>query len=185
MGELRKSQSHGRIGEAATYAKCWMHGIPAYHTGGLRNNFRGSDLIVETSDPRTKLWIQVKTGAPDKKEHVYFTQCAGDNDLRLDKFESDFLVLVNLDVKRAKQHSHDGSLGFEHMTFYVVPRGEANAIYRKAVQHWARLPKRDGGSRKLANMAVHVPAQQMELYRDAWKLVHEATSKDLAPAPTN
>jgi hypothetical protein len=64
MISIRKLQSHGKIGEAATYAKCWMHGIPPYHTGGLRSNFAGSDLIVDTADPRQKLWIQVKTGAP-------------------------------------------------------------------------------------------------------------------------
>jgi len=184
MGELRKSQSHGRIGEAATYAKCWMNGIPAYHTGGLRANFAGSDLIVETSDPRTKLWIQVKTGAPILKGHVYVTQCAGDGDLKLDKFESDFLVLVNLDTRKAQQHKHDGSLGFEHLSFYVVPRSEANRIYRKAVQHWANKPKRDGGRRKLGNMAVHIPAEDMEQYREAWQLVHAATAKSLQPAPT-
>ena len=34
MSPLRKSQSHGKIGEAAVYAKCWMNGIPAYFTGG-------------------------------------------------------------------------------------------------------------------------------------------------------
>jgi hypothetical protein len=41
-----------------------MHGIPAYNTGGLRANFAGSDLIIETGDQRKKLWLQVKTGAP-------------------------------------------------------------------------------------------------------------------------
>jgi len=57
MADLRKSHSHGKIGEAAVYAKCWMHGIPAYFTGGLRSNFAGSDLIVETTDARKKLWV--------------------------------------------------------------------------------------------------------------------------------
>jgi hypothetical protein len=33
--EIRKQQSHGRIGEAAVVAKCWMHGIPAYNTAGI------------------------------------------------------------------------------------------------------------------------------------------------------
>jgi len=75
MPDLSKSQSHGRIGEAAVYAKCWMHGIAAYFTGGLRNNFAGSDLIVETKDQRAKLWVQVKTGAPALKDHIYLTQC--------------------------------------------------------------------------------------------------------------
>ena len=81
VGDLRKSQSHGRIGEAAVYAKCWMHGIPAYFTDGLRNNFAGSDLIVETKDRRRKLLVQVKTGAPILKDHIYLTQCSGDEDL--------------------------------------------------------------------------------------------------------
>ena len=138
-----------------------MHGIPAYHTGVLRNNFAGSDLIVETRNPRVKLWIQVKTGAPILKAHVYLTQCAGDVDLEKDKFEADFVVFVNLDTQRAKKHAHDGTLGFDHMTFYVVPRTDANRIYRKSVNNWAVKPKRDGGIRKLGNMAVHVPSDQM------------------------
>ncbi len=58
MSNPRKSQSHGKIGEAAAFAKCWMHGIPAYFTGGLRSNFAGSDLIVETRNQRVKLWVQ-------------------------------------------------------------------------------------------------------------------------------
>lgn len=72
MSVLRKSESHGKIGEAAVFAKCWMHSIPAYFTGGLRINFAGSDLIVETAERRRKLWVQVKTGAPILKDHVHF-----------------------------------------------------------------------------------------------------------------
>jgi hypothetical protein len=168
MATLSKSQSHGRIGEAATYAKCWMHGIPAYYTGGLRANFAGSDLIVDTVDPRRKLWIQVKAGAPILKDHVYLTQCAGDTDLGGNKFSADFVVFVNLDVKFAKSHSHDGSLDFPALSFYVVPVAQANSIYREALQGWADKPKRDGDRRKLSNMAVHVRSEVMAEFRDAW-----------------
>ncbi len=173
MTDLRKSQSHGKIGEAAVYAKCWMHGIPAYFTGGLRNNFAGSDLIVETKDQRAKLWVQVKTGAPILKDHVYFTQCAGDGDLECEKFDADFVVFVNLDTRTALKHTHAGELGFDHLSFYVVPRKAANALYRSSLVYWHEKPKRDGGRRKLGNMAVHVPADRMEKYRDAWKLLKD------------
>ena len=60
--------------------------------GGLRSNFAGSDLIVETKGPRRKLWVQVKAGAPLLKEHVYLTQCAGDHDLEIQKFDADFVI---------------------------------------------------------------------------------------------
>jgi hypothetical protein len=167
----RKSQSHGKIGEAAVYAKCWMNGIPAYFTGGLRNNFAGSDLIVETQDQRTKLWVQVKTGAPILKGHVYLTQCAGEVDLEGEKFAADFVVFVNLDTRVALRHSHSGELSFEHLSFYVVPRHAANSLYHAALIHWHEKPKRDGGRRKLGNMAVHVPIDQMQKYREAWALL--------------
>jgi hypothetical protein len=72
---LRKTQSHGRIGEAAVTAKCSMHGIPAYNTGGLRANFAGSDLIIDTLDPKVKRLIQVKTGYAPTRSKVYLTQC--------------------------------------------------------------------------------------------------------------
>ena len=169
MAALSKSQSHGRIGEAATYAKCWMHGIPAYSTGGLRANFAGSDLVIETGDLRSTLWVQVKTGAPILKDHVYLTQCAGDADLLADKFASDFVVFVNLNLKLAKSHEHDGSLDFSALSFYVVPCARANVIYREALRGWADKPKRDGGRRKLSNMAVHAPADIMSEFKDAWK----------------
>ena len=175
MADLRKSESHGRIGEAATYAKCWMNGIRAYHTGGLRLNFAGSDLIVETKDPRQKLWIQVKAGAPTLKGHVYLTQCAGDKDLNnKKKFAADFVIFVNLDPKMAKSHLHDGSFNFEHLSFYIVPCDVANNIYRKALNRLANKPKRDGGRRKLGNMAIDVPAPKMDQYRDAWSLIRQA-----------
>lgn len=173
MSDLRKSQSHGKIGEASVYAKCWMHGIPAYFTGGLRNNFAGSDLIVETKDKRTKLWVQVKTGAPILKNHVYLTQCAGDADLNGDKFDADFVVFVNLDTRTALKHTHAGELAFAHLSFYVVPRKAANSLYRSALMYWYGKPKRDGARRKLGNMGVHAPMEQMEKYREAWKLLKE------------
>lgn len=175
---LRKTQSHGRIGEAAVSAKCWMNGIPAYNTGGLRSNFAGSDLIVETKDPRAKLWIQVKTGYPTKKGEVYLTQCAGESDLEGDKFVSDFVIFVNLDSRVASTHEHDGVLDFEHLSFYIVPRDAANRLYREAVNQGYRKPKRDGGQRKLANMAVQVSTDQMEKYLNAWALIRNATGNE-------
>jgi hypothetical protein len=168
MSEIRKSQSHGKIGEAAVYAKCWMYGIPAYFTGGLRANFAGSDLIVETSDPRTKLWVQVKTGAPTLKEHVYLTQCKGPEDLAQDKFDSDFVVFVNILQKVALSHKHSGELSFEHLSFFIVPREEANRLYGEWLRFWLAKPKRDGQERKLANMAIYVPSEHMEIFRDGW-----------------
>ena len=174
LAELTKSASHGRIGEAAVFAKCWMHGIPAYNTGGLRANFAGSDLIVETGNVRRKLWVQVKTGAPILKDHVYFTQCASDAELTTDKFQSDFVVFVNLDLKAAKSHTHDGGLDFNALSYYVVPSKDANRLYREALTAWAAKPKRDGGVRKLSNMAVHVPAPLMVGYKNAWGQLKEA-----------
>src|SRR5947208_2555920 len=79
---LRKTQSHGKIGEAAVTAKCWMNGIPAYNTGGLRANFAGSDLIVDTEDPKRKLLIQVKAGYSPRNDQIYLTQCKGEMELR-------------------------------------------------------------------------------------------------------
>lgn len=152
-----------------------MHGIPAYHTGGLRSNFAGSDLIVETPDPRLKLWVQVKTGAPTLRDHVYLTQCKGDEDLLCEKFDSDFVVFVNLDQKVALAHQHDGSLQFAHLSFYVMPREAANLIYRKWLGEWHVKPKRDGQQRKLTNMAIYVPVAEMQVYREAWHLLREAS----------
>ena len=167
MSILSKSQSHGHIGEAAVFAKCWMHGIHAYNTGGLRANFEGSDIIVETSDPRSKLWVQVKTGAPTERNCFYLTQSAGVKDLDGDKFSADFVVFVNLDPRASKSHAHDGSLDFNSLSFYVVPRDAANLLYREDLQRCAAKPKRDGGLRKLGNMAVHAASDNMAKYRDA------------------
>ncbi len=175
MAVMSKSLAHGRIGEAAVFAKCWMHGIRAYNTGGLRANFAGSDLIVETGDERRKLWVQVKSGAPILKDHVYLTQCAGEMDLIERKFSSDFVVFVNLDNRVAKRHAYEGSLDFGHLAFYVVPAADANRLYMDGVTRWAEKPKRDGGRRKLGNMAIHVPNLRMLEYRDAWALLRAAT----------
>src|SRR5687768_16009710 len=93
---VRKTQSHGRIGEAAVTAKCWMHGIAAYNTGGLRANFAGSDLIIDTANPKVKRLVQVKTGyCPTSR--VYLTQCTGEADLSDDRFVSDFVIFVNIE----------------------------------------------------------------------------------------
>lgn len=173
MTAPRKSHSHGKIGEAAVYAKCWMNGIPAYFTGGLRNNFAGSDLIVETSDLRRKLWVQIKTGAPVLKNQVYLTQCAGTDDLGRDKFDADFVVFVNIQTRVALNHTHVGELSFEHLSFFVVPREAANTLYQRWLCHWHEKPKRDGQQRKLGNMAVHVPADEIGRYLNSWHLLRQ------------
>lgn len=171
---LRKQQSHGRIGEAAVSAKCWMHGIPAYNTGGLRANFAGSDLIIDTPNPKLKRLVQVKTGYSPTKDKVYLTQCKGDIDLEGEKFVSDFVVFVNIDKKVGSTHNHEGAFGFEHLQFYVVPHTEANAIYKAAVQRDFAKPLRTGGVRKLANMAVVVGKEEMSKFLNAWHLMRGA-----------
>jgi hypothetical protein len=171
----RKTESHGRIGEAAVSAKCWMHGIPAYNTAGLRANFAGSDLIVDTADPRRKLLVQVKTGYCRPKDLVYLTQCAGEVDLTRDKFVADFVVFVNLEYEAGSTHQHDGTLDFRHLAYYVVPRDRANGLYRDAVVREQQRPLRSGGQRKLGNLAVYVPASEMGSYRDAWHLIRAAS----------
>jgi hypothetical protein len=168
---MRKTQSHGHIGEAAVAAKCWMHGIPAYNTAGLRANFAGSDLIVDTTDPSKKLLLQVKTGYCRSKDVVYFTQCSGEADLTRDKFSADFVVFVNLEYQTGSTHEHDGALGFEHLVYYVVPRREANALYKAAVRAEFARPLMTGGQRKLGNLAVHVPTTKMTAYLNAWHLI--------------
>ena len=177
--EIRKQQSHGRIGEACVTAKCWMHGIPAYNTAGLRANFAGSDLLVDTPDPTRKLLIQVKTGYNPSPDWIYMTQCAGDHELEKSKFVSDFVVFVNLDKRAGVKHAHDGSLDFEHLSFYVVPREQANELYRTALlrEHGRPLIK-TGGQRKLGNLAVNVTAVEMAEYKDAWHLIREAGASD-------
>lgn len=177
--ELRKQQSHGRIGEACVAAKCWMHGIPAYNTAGLRANFAGSDLIIDTPDPTRKLLVQVKTGYNPSPDWVYMTQCSGEHELEKSKFASDFVVFVNLDKKAGSKHTHDGSLDFQHLSFYVVPREQANELYGTAlVREHARPLTRTGGQRKLGNLAVMVEASQMARFKDAWHLIKQAGASD-------
>ncbi|MHB8839021.1 MAG: hypothetical protein ACYC7F_08730 [Gemmatimonadaceae bacterium] len=168
---VRKTQSHGKIGEAAVAAKCWMHGIPAYNTAGLRANFAGSDLLVDTADPRRKLLVQVKAGYSPSDTQVYLTQCKGEEELTEDKFASDFVVFVNIDRKVGSTHEHEGKLGFEHLSFFVVPREIANRIYREAVNREYKRPLKTGGQRKLGNMAVNVAMETLLQYRDAWELM--------------
>lgn len=168
---LRKQLSHGRIGEAAVSAKCWMHGIPAYNTGGLRANFAGSDLIIDTLNPKIKKLVQVKTGYSPTKDKVYLTQCKGEVDLEGDKFVSDFVVFVNIDKKIGSTHSHNGEFGFEHLAFYIVPQGEANAIYRAAVKRDFAKPLKTGGVRKLGNMAVVVTKEEMSKFLNGWQIM--------------
>jgi hypothetical protein len=175
---LRKTQSHGKIGEASVAAKCWMHGIPAYNTAGLRANFAGSDLIVDTEDPTKKLLIQVKTGYNPSGDWVYMTQCGGEHELTEDKFVADFVVFVNLERKAGNAHTHNGELDFQHLTFFVVPRTDANRLYRAAVKRDFDKPLRTGGVRKLGNMAVNVAAGDMEPYKNAWRLIRETVSVD-------
>ena len=170
---LRKTQSHDRIGEAAVTAKCWMNGIRAHNTNGLRANFAGSDVIVDTDNPRTKLLIQVKTGFCPLKEGVYLTQATGKDDLENDKFHADFVVFVNINKKIGEAHIHRGSLDFSHLSFYVVPVDDANALFREAVQRDYAKPliKTPEKKRSLANMAVNVPPHSMANYRDAWQIL--------------
>lgn len=173
--EIRKQQSHGRIGEAAVTAKCWMHGIPAYNTAGLRANFAGSDLLVDTPDPTRKLLIQVKTGYKPGSGLVYMTQCSGAQELENPKFVSDFVVFVNLDRQAGTKHEHNGLLDFQHLSFYVVPRDPANMLYRSTLlrEHSRPLIK-TGGQRKLGNLAVHASVEDMAKFKNAWHLIRKA-----------
>ena len=170
---LRKTQSHGRIGEAAVTAKCWMNGIPAHNTNGLRANFAGSDLIVDTHDPRKKLLIQVKTGFCPAKELIYLTQASGKDDLTKDKFHADFVVFVNMNKKVGESHNHRGTLDFSHLSYYVVPTDAANMLFREAVRRDYAKPliKTPEKTRSLSNMAVNVEPKAMVKYRDAWQLL--------------
>lgn len=170
---IRKTQSHGRIGEAAVTAKCWMNGVPAHNTNGLRANFAGSDIIIDTSDPRRKLLVQVKTGYAPGKEQIYLTQASGEADLEEDKFKADFVVFVNIDKKVGESHDHRGTLGFEHLVFYIVPSEIANLIYREAVHREYERPllKSPEKRRSLANLAVNVSPEKLIEYKDAWRLL--------------
>lgn len=140
----RKTTSHGGIGEAVVTAKCWMNGVPAHNTNGLRANFAGSDLIIDAVDPSKKLLIQVKTGYSPGKNHTYLTQASGEHDLTMPKFKADF----------------------------VVPADVANNLFRDAVQREFDRPLiKTGQRRKLTNLAVTVEPGVLDQYRDAWRLL--------------
>jgi len=173
----RKQEAHGRIGEAAVTAKCWMHGVRAYNTNGLRANFAGCDLIIDTADPRRKLLIQVKAGYPPSPSKVYLTQATGDADLSADKFQCDFVVFVNIDKKVGESHQYDGQLGFGHLRFYVVPAEDANRLFRAQVRHDYEKPKRDGSRRSLTNMAVQIDVEKFEVFYDAWHLLRDIPNR--------
>lgn len=179
MLQLQKTQSHGRIGEAASTAKCWMNGIPAHNTNGLRANFAGSDLIIDTDDPRRKLLVQVKTGYAGAKGQIYLTQASGEADLCEDKFHADFVVFVNIDKKVGKSHAHRGTLSFEHLAFYVVPSDVANTAFRAAVQREYDKPLlKSPERRKLTNLAVYVAPDSLGNYKDAWSLLRGEPPSD-------
>lgn len=99
------------------------------------------------------------------------TQCGGEHELTEDKFVADFVVFVNLDHKAGIAHTHNGELDFQHLTFYVVPRLDANNLYRAAVKRDYDKPLPTGGVRKLGNMAVNVAVTDMILYKNAWHLI--------------
>jgi hypothetical protein len=52
-----------------------------------------------------------------------------------------------------------------------VPREVANRVYIDAVQREYNRPLRTGGQRKLGNMAVNVPLDELAPYKDAWALM--------------
>ncbi|WP_293995479.1 hypothetical protein [Sphaerotilus sp.] len=168
----RKTTSHGRIGEAAVTAKCWMNGVPAHNTNGLRANFAGSDIIIDTSDPSKKLLVQVKTGYSPAKKQVYLTQATGEQDLENPKFKADFVVFVNIDKKAGESHQHRGTLGFEHFTYFIVPVVDANKMFRDAVRREYDRPLiKTGERRKLTNLAVYVEPELISKYQNAWHLL--------------
>ena len=88
-----------------------------------------------------------------------------------DKFAADFVVFVNIDQKIGMKHQHDGTLGFEHLTFYVVPCDDANRVYREVVKKESERPTKAGGQRKLANLSVVVSSTELQQYKDAWSLL--------------
>jgi hypothetical protein len=176
---LGKKESHGKIGEAAVTAKCWMHGIRAFNTAGLRANFASSDLIVNTDDPSKKLLIQVKSGYKPTRERIYMTQCTGEQDLTKNKFGAHFVVFVNIDRKVGEAHQHKGELDFKHLIFYVVPCADANRIYRAAVNRQYGIPLiKTGGVRSLKFMDVNASEAEMAPFKDAWDLIRRAVIID-------
>lgn len=149
-----------------------MHGVPAHNTNGLRANFAGSDIIIDTQDPRIKRLVQVKTGYSPAEGQIYLTQASGEPDLVEDKFKADFVVFVNIDKKIGEAHQHRGTLSFEHLVYYVVPVEVANQVYRAAVQREYERPLiKSTKKRSLSNMAVNVQPHVLAEYRDAWHLL--------------
>ncbi len=95
----------------------------------------------------------------------------GEVDLTEEKFVSDFVIFVNIDKKAGTSHQHDGTLRFDHVAFYAVSREAANKIYKTAVQRDYAIPLWARGTRKLANIAVTVPGNEMSQYLEAWYLM--------------
>lgn len=116
-----------------------------------------------------------KLAIRQSSDWVYMTQCTGEHELGKSRFVSDFVVFVNIDKKAGTKHTHNGEMDFHHLTFYVVPRQEANALYIKALQREHERPLiKTGGQRKLGNLAVHVAAADMAQFKDAWHLIRNA-----------
>jgi hypothetical protein len=58
-----------------------------------------------------------------------------------------------------------------------VPAADANRLFKHAVRTVAAKPKRDGGQRKLSNVAIDIPAECMRKYQDAWDLLRLAATE--------
>jgi hypothetical protein len=166
MAASSKIQSHSQICKAAVLAKCWMHGIRAHINVAKR-----AELTIASSNPKTTKVVQVKGGYSPVKGMVYLTQCKGEDDLIGDKFDADFVVFVNIETKVGKSHQHDGSLGFEHLQFFVLPRANANAIYRASVQRELAKPLKSGGVRSLKNLAVVASNEDMHPFLNGWQIM--------------
>ena len=53
----------------------------------------------------------------------------------------------------------------------MVPRDAANRIYLQALKRDYSKPLKNGGQRKLGNMAVNVTLEEMQEFKDAWHLI--------------
>jgi hypothetical protein len=153
---VSKSQAHGQIGESAVIAKCWMNGLAAYRTGSLTTHFAGADVVVARARPERPVWIEVKSGYPVKRDHVYLTQFSSDD-----------------------KHQCDDKLDFSDLSFYVVPRDDANALFHAMVDREANTVKRDGKPRSLRNLAVHAPTHEMKRFYNAWGNIRDAQTGPL------
>ena len=91
------------------------------------------------------------------------------------RFAGEFRSLWESGTAHGEVAHHDGSLDFQSLSFYIVPGKQANLMYQEAVKVLAAKPKRDGGSRKLGNMAVHVPNDDMAGYKNAWGQLKSAS----------